>query len=76
MLADSQPKEECYHSLNWVMAGMAKQKGGVKQVSNPCVRVKDEVVCLSNAEYSYPPRGTHTDCRGVASYPFKEPNQN
>ena len=24
MLADSEPKEECYHSLNWVMAGKAK----------------------------------------------------
>ena len=27
MLADSEPKEECYHSLNWVTAGKAKQKG-------------------------------------------------
>ena len=25
MLADSEPKEECYHSLNWVMAGKANQ---------------------------------------------------
>ena len=24
MLADSEPKEECYHSLNWVIAGKAK----------------------------------------------------
>ena len=29
MLADSEPKEECYHSLNWVMAGKAnKMKWG------------------------------------------------
>ena len=28
MLADSEPKEECYHSLNWVMAGKAKPNGG------------------------------------------------
>ena len=28
MLADSEPKEECYHSLNWVKAGKAKQKYG------------------------------------------------
>ena len=36
MLADSEPKEECCHSLNWVMAGKAKIKmGGVKQVSSP-----------------------------------------
>ena len=26
MLADSEPKEECYHSLNWVTAGKAKSK--------------------------------------------------
>ena len=24
MLADSKLEEECYHSLNWVMAGKAK----------------------------------------------------
>ena len=36
MLADSEPKEECCHSLNWVMAGKAKIKmGGVKWVSSP-----------------------------------------
>ena len=36
MLADSEPKEECYHSLNWVMAGKAKPNGGgVKWVSSP-----------------------------------------
>ena len=28
MLADSEPKEECYHSLNWVMAGKANQMEG------------------------------------------------
>ena len=30
--------------------------GGVKQVSNPCVGVKDKVVCLSDVECSYPPK--------------------
>ena len=44
---------------------------GVKQVSNPHVGVKDEAVCLSDAECSYLPRGTYTDCRGVALYPGK-----
>ena len=34
--------------------------GGVKQVSNPHVRVKDEVVCLSDAECSYPPKEGHS----------------
>ena len=43
--------------------------GGVKQVSNTHVRVKDEV-CHSDAECSYPHRGTYTDCRGVALYPI------
>ena len=33
--------------------------GGVKQVSNPYVGVKDEAVCLSDAECSYLPRGTY-----------------
>ena len=45
--------------------------GGVKWVSNPHVGVKDEAVCLSDAECSYPPRGTYTDCRGEALYPLK-----
>ena len=36
MLADSEPKEECCHSLNWVTVGKAKIKmGGVKWVSSP-----------------------------------------
>ena len=62
MLADSEPKEECYHSPNWVMVGKAKQKwGGAKWVSKPHVRVKDKVVCLSDVECSYPPRDTYTN---------------
>ena len=42
MLVDSEPKEECYHSLNWVMAGKANQmkQGGVKWASSLCVRVE------------------------------------
>ena len=30
--------------------------GGVKWVSNPHVRKKDKVVCLFDAECSYPPK--------------------
>ena len=62
MLADSEPKEECYHSLNWVKAGKAKQKyvgGGVKQVSNSHVRVKDKAVYQSDVECSYLLRGIY-----------------
>ena len=44
--------------------------GGVKWVSNPCVGMKDEAVYNSDAECSYPPRGTYTDCRRVALYPL------
>ena len=32
MLADSEPKEGCYHSLNWVMAGKAKLNGGGSEI--------------------------------------------
>ena len=42
MLADSEPKEECYHSPNWVMAGKANQMkmgGGLKWASSLHVRV-------------------------------------
>ena len=60
MLADSEPDEECYHSPNWVKAKKAKQKyGGVKWVSNPCVRVKDKVVYHSDGECSYLPSGSY-----------------
>ena len=34
--------------------------GGMKWVSNPHVRVKDKVVCLSNVECSYPPKEVPT----------------
>ena len=30
--------------------------GGVKWVSNPHVRKKDKVICLSDTECSYPPK--------------------
>ena len=52
MLADSEPQEECNQSWNWVMVGKAKQNGGgVKWV-----RKNDDVVYLSDVEYSYPPK--------------------
>ena len=38
------------------MVGKAKQNGEVKWVSNPHVRKKDKVVCLSDAECFYPPK--------------------
>ena len=58
ILVDRELEEECYHSPNWVTAGKAKQKGGVKWVSNPHVRVKDKAVCHPDMECSYPPGGT------------------
>ena len=41
-LVDSEPKEECSHSLSWVMAGKANQLkwGAVKWASSPCVRME------------------------------------
>ena len=72
MLADGGLEEECYHLLNWVMAGQGQIKnnnGGVKWVSNPHVGVKGKSACHSDVECSYLPRGTYTDCRGVESYP-------
>ena len=44
MLVDSEPKEECYHSLNWVTAGKANQMKwrGVKWASSPCVRMESQ----------------------------------
>ena len=59
MLVDSEPEEECSQSLNWVMAGKAKQNGG-SEMGNPHVGVKDEVVCLSDVECSYQPKAVPT----------------
>ena len=56
MLADSEPHEECNQSQNCVTVGKATKMGGVKWVSNPCVRKNDNVVCLSDVECSYPPK--------------------
>ena len=44
--------------------------GRVKWVSNPCVRKNDNVVYLSDAECSYPPKeGPSPPVGGVGSYP-------
>ena len=51
------------------------KKGGVKWVSNPHVGVKDESACHSDAECSYLPRCTYTDCRGEALYPLNSQNR-
>ena len=56
MLVDSEPQEECNQSWNWVMVDKTKQNGGVKWVSNPCVRKKDNVVYFYDVECSHPPK--------------------
>ena len=57
MLVDSEPQEECDQLQNWVVVGKAEQNGGgVKWVSNPCVREKDKVVCLLDVECSHSPK--------------------
>ena len=69
MLADSEPQDGCKHSPKWVMVGKAKQEGGVKWVSSPCVQ--EEWQCLStslNRILLPTRRGTFTTHRGVASY--------
>ena len=41
MLVDSEPKEECYHSMNWVMAGKAKpNRGGSEMGKQPRVKME------------------------------------
>ena len=55
MLADSEPKEECYHSLNWVMADKAKNlTGGSEMGKQSHVRMENEKVYHINAKW-YPP---------------------
>ena len=48
--------------------------GGVKWVSNPCVRVKGQLAYHLNVECSCPLRGTYTDNRGVALHPSEQPD--
>ena len=55
MLVDSEPHNECNHSLNWVMVGKAKQKGGVKWASTPNVKRNDNICLLFDTEYSHSP---------------------
>ena len=76
MLAISKLKEECYHSLNWVMAGKAQinEMGGVKWVSNPCVRVRGQLDYHLDVECSCPLRGTYTNYKGVALFPSEQPD--
>ena len=54
--------------------GQINEMGGVKQVGNLCVGVKDQLVYHINVECSCPPRGTYTNYRGVALYPFEQPD--
>ena len=78
MLVDSEPKEECYHSLNWVMAGKAKQikwRGSEMGKQPPC-QDGESKVCHSNVKCSNLPRGTYTDYGGMALYPSKQPSKN
>ena len=41
MLADSEPKEESCHSLDWVMAGKANKVGGSETGKQPHVEMED-----------------------------------
>ena len=75
MLADSEPKEECYHSLNWVTADKDNQmEGGVKWESSPHVGMGSQKIYHSEAKCSYLSlRGTYTEYGGMALYPSKQP---
>ena len=68
MLADSEPKEECYHSLNWVMAGKANKPngGGSEMGKQPTCQGEGPMVYHFDAECSYLPRGTYIDIGGIA----------
>ena len=49
MLMDSGPEKECYHSLNWVTAGKAKQNNGGSKMGNYShVRLKGRLACHSD----------------------------
>ena len=78
MLVDSEPKEECCHSLNWVTADKAKiQMGGVKWVSEPTCRNGEQegLPCRLTRNATHLPRGTSADYRGMTLYPTERPNQ-
>ena len=54
MPVDSEPQDRYGHSLNWVMAGKAKQGGGVKWVSTPLCQEEGQVyIYLPDVEYSH-----------------------
>ena len=76
MLVDSEPKEECYHSLNWVMAGKANQMkwGGVKWASSLHVGVEGHWSTTLTWNAPTYQRGTYTDYRGMVLNPSKQPN--
>ena len=76
MLADSEPKEECYHltELGHSRQGQINEMGGVKWVSNPHVGVVGQLVYHLNVKCSCPLRGTYTNYRGVALYPSEQPD--
>ena len=78
MLVDSEPKEECYHSLNWAMAGKANQMKwrGSEMGKQPLCQDGESKVYHSNVKCSYLLRGTYTDYGGIALYPSKQPNKN
>ena len=76
MLVDSEPKEECYHSLNWVTAGKANQmKWGSEMGKQSMYWDGGPLVCHFDVECSYLPRGTYTNYEGMASYPSKQPSR-
>ena len=78
MLADSEPKEECYHSLNWVTAGKANKpsEGGSEMGKQPTYWGEGPKVYHLDVECSYLPRGTYTNFGGMALCPPKQPSRN
>ena len=59
ILADSEPKEECCHSLNWVTAGKAKPNGGGSEMGKwPHVRMESAKSTTSMRDAPHLPRGT------------------
>ena len=75
MLADSEPNEECCHSLVWATAGKANQmEEGVKWVSSP-MSDEESKAYHSDVKCSYLMRGTYTDYGGMVLYLPNQPSK-
>ena len=77
MLADSEPKEECYHTeLSHGRQGQPNG-GGSEMGKQPLCQDGESKVYHSDAKCSYlPSRGTYTDYGEMALYPSKQPGKN